>query len=136
MCKLWTGPGGPETFPGQAKGTPAFIAPEQARGEASQVGKASDVFGLGGIGDICQSRNLAVTSNLSDPRPPALVRSDIGVGIFEDVASSCTATPVGVQGRSAVISFSTLPSGVMRNLTASAAASQLSASTRPVALPV
>jgi serine/threonine protein kinase len=44
-----TGPGGPETFPGQAKGTPAFIAPEQARGEASQVGKASDVFGLGGI---------------------------------------------------------------------------------------
>src|SRR5262245_8444016 len=44
-----TGPGGPETLPGQAKGTPAFIAPEQARGEASQVGKASDVFGLGGI---------------------------------------------------------------------------------------
>jgi serine/threonine protein kinase len=44
-----TGPGGPETLPGQTKGTPAFIAPEQARGEASQVGKASDVFGLGGI---------------------------------------------------------------------------------------
>jgi hypothetical protein len=46
---LATGPGEPETFPGQAKGTPAFIAPEQARGEANQVGKASDVFGLGGI---------------------------------------------------------------------------------------
>jgi hypothetical protein len=44
-----TGPGGPETLPGQAKGTPAFMAPEQARGEASRVGKASDVFGLGGI---------------------------------------------------------------------------------------
>jgi hypothetical protein len=44
-----TGPGGSETLPGQAKGTPAFMAPEQARGEASQVGKASDVFGLGGI---------------------------------------------------------------------------------------
>jgi serine/threonine protein kinase len=42
-------PGGPETLPGQAKGTPGFMAPEQARGEASQVGKASDVFGLGGI---------------------------------------------------------------------------------------
>jgi tRNA A-37 threonylcarbamoyl transferase component Bud32 len=40
---------GPETLPGQAKGTPAFMAPEQARGEASRVGKASDVFGLGGI---------------------------------------------------------------------------------------
>src|SRR5262249_41721828 len=44
-----TGPGGPETLPGHAKGTPAFMAPEQARGEASWVGKASDVFGLGGI---------------------------------------------------------------------------------------
>jgi hypothetical protein len=44
-----TGPEGAETLPGQAKGTPAFMAPEQARGEASRVGKASDVFGLGGI---------------------------------------------------------------------------------------
>src|SRR5262249_43762037 len=44
-----TGPGGVETLPGQARGTPAFMAPEQARGEASRVGKASDVFGLGGI---------------------------------------------------------------------------------------
>jgi hypothetical protein len=44
-----TAPAGPETQPGQARGTPAFMAPEQARSEASQVGKASDVFGLGGI---------------------------------------------------------------------------------------
>jgi hypothetical protein len=44
-----TAPEGLETLPGQAKGTPAFMAPEQARGEASRVGKASDVFGLGGI---------------------------------------------------------------------------------------
>src|SRR6516165_5905250 len=41
--------GGPETLPGQVKGTPAFMAPEQARGESSRVGKPSDVFGLGGI---------------------------------------------------------------------------------------
>jgi tRNA A-37 threonylcarbamoyl transferase component Bud32 len=44
-----TGQEGPETLPGQAKGTPAFMAPEQAKGEAGRVGKASDVFGLGGI---------------------------------------------------------------------------------------
>jgi serine/threonine protein kinase len=44
-----TGPGGAETLSGQARGTPAFMAPEQARGEAGRVGKASDVFGLGGI---------------------------------------------------------------------------------------
>jgi tRNA A-37 threonylcarbamoyl transferase component Bud32 len=44
-----TAPGGPESLAGQTKGTPAFMAPEQARGEASRVGKASDVFGLGGI---------------------------------------------------------------------------------------
>jgi eukaryotic-like serine/threonine-protein kinase len=44
-----TGPGGSSTLPGQVVGTPAFMAPEQARGEASRVGKASDVFGLGGI---------------------------------------------------------------------------------------
>src|SRR6185369_5814265 len=44
-----TVPGGAETLAGQARGTPAFMAPEQARGEASEIGKASDVFGLGGI---------------------------------------------------------------------------------------
>jgi eukaryotic-like serine/threonine-protein kinase len=38
-----------ETLPGQAKGTPAFMAPEQARGETGRVGKSSDVFGLGGV---------------------------------------------------------------------------------------
>jgi tRNA A-37 threonylcarbamoyl transferase component Bud32 len=48
-----TAPWGPETLPGQAKGTPAFMAPEQARGEAGRVGKGSDVFGLGGI--LCVS---------------------------------------------------------------------------------
>src|SRR5262245_54267124 len=41
-----TASGGADTLPGQVRGTPAFMAPEQARGEA---GKASDVFGLGGI---------------------------------------------------------------------------------------
>src|SRR5262249_43829404 len=57
------GPRGPETLPGQAKGTPAFMAPEQARGEAGLLGKARDVFGLGG--------NLCVMFTGQPPYTPA-----------------------------------------------------------------
>jgi serine/threonine protein kinase len=34
---------------GPSGGTLAFMAPEQARGEAKRVGEASDIFGLGGV---------------------------------------------------------------------------------------
>jgi hypothetical protein len=35
--------------PGRVVGTPAYMAPEQQRGDASQIGVATDVFGIGGI---------------------------------------------------------------------------------------
>src|SRR5437764_6831319 len=42
-----TASGSADTLPGSAIGTPAYMSPEQARGDLDRLGRHSDVYSLG-----------------------------------------------------------------------------------------
>ncbi len=79
------------TATGAVLGTPHYMAPEQARGEVSQLDRRADVYSLGatlyalltGQPPIDGSNGLEVLSNITalDPRPPRALNPDLPVDL-------------------------------------------------------
>jgi serine/threonine protein kinase len=75
-------PDGAQTGAGSILGTPAFMPPEQAGGDASRVDKRADVFGLGAM--------LAVILTGSPPYVGANARAVVAMAARGDLAAAFT----------------------------------------------
>lgn len=86
------------TLAGDLIGTPAFMAPEQARGDASQIGPATDVYGLGatlydlltGTAPHVAEDPVATLERVRDHEPisPRLLRPELSKDI-ETICMKC-----------------------------------------------